>query len=202
MNILKTVFVLLGLLVPAYSLTVDFAPIQVGNVWVYEKSYQNAVWYTNPEYKITKTIQITKTESRNDTIYFSAYVRDSGIVNPRSSDSVRIDVHYTVQGFKTKDSVITSNANDSIVVLEKGYQIFNIGDFFPFPVRDTASPLPYEQFYAWENLIIDRYAVNRGSPAFADIDSFILLQNVGLLERTTPPGLTPVNRLAEPLLSD
>jgi hypothetical protein len=184
MNILKTVFVILGLFVTAYSLTVDFAPIQVGNVWVYEESFRNEVWYTSPEYKITKTIQITKTESRNDTTYFTAFIRDSGIVLPYYNDSNRIDVHYAIQGFKTKDTVKTSKANDSIVVSEKGIENFNIGEFFPLPVRDTASPLPYESFYVWENLIIDRYDASRASPSFSNIDHFIILQNVGLLERS------------------
>lgn len=41
MSFLKTVFVMLGLFIPAYSLTVDFAPLQVGNVWVYEESFRN-----------------------------------------------------------------------------------------------------------------------------------------------------------------
>jgi hypothetical protein len=167
---------------------VDFAPIQVGNVWVYEKSYKNAVWYTSPEYKITKTIQITTTAIRNDTTYFSAYVRDSGIVNPYYPDSNRIDVKYTVQGFKTKDTVITSKANDSIVVSENGIENFDIGDLFPFPVRDTAgrdSVFMSEKFYSRGDLIIDSYGYSRAGGGFADIDSFLLLQNTGLLARTT-----------------
>jgi hypothetical protein len=184
MSTVKTAFAILGLLIPAYSLTVDFAPIQVGNVWVYEKSYKNAVWYTNREYKITKTIQITTTNFRNDTTYFSAYVRDSGYVDSVPYVSKRIiDVHYTVQGFKTKDSVITSKANDSIVVSENGIENFNLGDFFPFPVRDTASNLPDERFYTWESLIVDEYNINHTTFTSSNIDHFILVQNMGLQER-------------------
>jgi hypothetical protein len=167
---------------------VDFAPVQVGNVWVYEKSYKNAVWYTIPEYNLTKTIQITTRESRNDTTYFSASVRDSGIVVPYYPDSNRIDVKYTVQGFKTKDTVITSKANDSIVVSEKGIENFDIGNLFPFPVRDTAgrdSVFMSEKFYSRGGLIIDTYGYFAASGGGAYIDSFLLLQNTGLLARTT-----------------
>jgi hypothetical protein len=188
MNIFKTVFVMLGLFIPAYSLTVDFAPIQVGNVWVYEKSYENRSWATSPTYNITKTIQVTETRSSNDTIYFSAFIRDSGVVVQYSPDSNWIDCRYYVQGFKTKDAVITGNANDSIVTLEKGNQISNIGDLFPFPLRDTAgrdSAFMSEKFYSMGGLIIDSYAYFSGSPASVYIDSCLLVQSTGLLARTT-----------------
>jgi len=62
--------------------------------------------------------------------------------------------------------------------------MFYMGDLFPFSVRDTVSPLPYEQFYLWENLIVDRYFYEASSPQFVEKDSCILLQNVGLLEST------------------
>jgi hypothetical protein len=188
MNIFKTVFVMLGLFVPAYSLTVDFAPIQVGNVWVYEESYLNAAWYVHPEYKITKTIQITTMASRNDTIYFSAFIRDSGLASPRSLTPDKIDCRYYVQGFKTKDTVRTNKALDSIVVSEKGIEKFDIGNLFPFPVRDTAgrdSVVMSEKFYSWGDLIVDSYGYSRAGGGGADIDSFLLLQNTGLLARTT-----------------
>jgi hypothetical protein len=184
MSTVKTAFAMLGLFAPVYSLTVDFAPIQVGNVWVYEESYQNQVWYTSREYKITKTIQITTTESRNDTTYFSAFVRDSGLVDTVPKVSKRIDVHYTIQGFKIKDTVITSKANDSIVVSENGIENFNLGDFFPFPVRDTASYLPDERFYTWKSLIVDEYNINHTTFTTSNIDHFILVQNMGLQERS------------------
>jgi hypothetical protein len=183
MNILKTVFVILGLFGMAYSLTVDFAPIQVGNVWVYEESFRNIGYSIGPDYSITQTIQITTTESRNDTTYFSASVRDSGTWFPHMNDSTWIDVKYTVQGFKTTDSVITSKVNDSNAVLENWYKLTE--HLFPLPVRDTASPLPYEQFYVWDNLIVDKYLYGVSSPAGTNMDSFVLLQNVGLLERTS-----------------
>jgi hypothetical protein len=185
MNLLKTGLLIIGFITSAFPLTVDFAPIQVGNVWVFEQSFKNMAWYTIQEYKITKTIQITKTNIKGDTTFFTAFVKDSGVVG-QGTQPQQINAAYYVEGYRAKDTLLSKKSDDSIVVSEQGIEKFNLNGFFPHPIRDTATLDTghlAEKFYLWENNIVDLF-VYFYQPYGGVSDTCLLLQNVGLLHRS------------------
>ena len=169
----------------AFPLTVDFAPIQVGNVWAFEQSYSSTNFHYIPEYRIDKAIRITKVNVKGDTTYFTAFVKDSGSLFP---DTPRVNAAYYVDGFKTKDTLFTKKSNDS-TVSEHGVENFDLGQFFPYPTLDTATLVTggylTEKYGLWEGKVVGTCVYNRiGGLSFVISDTCILLQNLGLLYRS------------------
>ena len=184
MKLIKTGLATFAFVASAFPLTVDFAPIQVGNVWVFEQSYNSVTFHSIPEYKITKTIQIIKTNAKSDTTFFTAFVKDSGVVLPNAP----VNAAYYVDGFKTKDTLYSKKSDDSIAVSEHGIENFDLGEFFPYPTRDTAihdtTGYLTEKYGLMEGKIVGTYVYyHLGGFSFLVFDTCIILQDLGLLYR-------------------
>jgi hypothetical protein len=170
---------------------IDFAPIEAGNEWVFQKSAQVCGFYVRGDCPqgIRKIIKILKTAHQGDTTYFSARIRDSGWIG--MPDSI-CDLYSTVQGIKTRDSVVTAKMNDSLPVMTRGGEnIYNLKEYFPCPVRDVivggnGNGGMIESPGVWQGKVytVDVYD-NRNNWEYPSYDLLIMVQDIGIVYRNT-----------------
>jgi hypothetical protein len=150
----------------ANALTVDFAPIKLGNVWKYQCESSSGGFFPGKSSYI-KTILITNVDSiRADSIKFIITVRDSGYV---VDTSILKDSSYSQTGIKTKDSVKIEN---------------NISYIFFWSTKETApisTSTYYEKYTSVNNKIIGYYVKSLGGPPSGEYDSLIMAEGIGLL---------------------
>lgn len=153
---------------------VDFAPISVGNTWVYS---------TGSDYTIT-IIVTNITKNSGDTIIFDISVRDSGMICGSLGSCFPLDTTYAIDSIiKTPDTIVNAGNNT----------------FFSISTKDTTNSawglnsirhnndLTWDEHYGfckpYNNLVeyIQVNDVNNFTSGHGD--STVFIENVGLISR-------------------
>jgi hypothetical protein len=163
---------------PLRPTIVDFAPIQVGNTWVYKNTFIGLGYAVGISNNFIRTISVSKT-ARDvvDTtiLIFNATVHDSGIANLGHGDSA-FDTTYSIDSIIKTQDTITSAGSLS------GYFLLSKKENTTFNYVDSFSVRHWGRFYSYNNLI----AYSNGNMTVVYIggaltDSSVYLENVGLI---------------------